>query len=1809
MKIQYVTVANLLRPREREESERDEGESIGETLGRLGWTAARVVVNGDQVDEEDYAFQPAGGSVVLVLRCPQGVDPFTIALVNILISIAISVAFAYLFPPPKPAKQRDDQDSPTYGFGGIQSNRVEGLPIAAGWGKMRTGGTIVNEFTDVEGFPPRTTYYALICFGEGPFNSIGGITEDTPSAAPLRGSEIPVDIEINGNPAQNFKGVQVWARMGTNQQDPIPNFDVIRQTFSFDVELTSTISADEDTFAITPGFTINGTAEFDSTNDAVWTTFGQEYDFNDEDVDGFAITFSFPGGLFRQNATTGGSEEAGFGFQVRYRALDAGGSPVTSGGPNGDGYVRLPIEGPFGLRNRTPFEFQFKDNFRDPQTFDIGALGQCADFTPAGSTAISHGLGVAGVNQMPHATGTEIGRLSGSCWVLMDSAIPNTTTDPAILFDMSTAGTGVNRGFRLSLQRRTSGGGTDGVALTLRIGRGSRFIETRSHTVLQSGTPQFSGGGTNGLWVHVGFTYQRNFGIRLFINGNPSNSFGDESPSNIDIEWARVPLLIGGGQSLGRAAIDDVKIYDRTLTTGQMRTEYNNRRGLLGSADPSAGSLVFWADLQTLAVGNSTDRSGAMWWPDGDGAFNNATLGVREGIVRDAVNTELRRGRYRVEVLRVTRSTSSVNVQDTINVATFQSLVSRELSYPNTPLLGIAIESSEQLNGSIPQITSVNEQLPGAIWDGISTVLPNIRTVYTTNPAWVALGFILNERIGLGSNYTSRSVVLPSFLAWAQHCDEIVYDGTRRVTVANPTSDAKDSDLIFTNTYLDPSTGENRGRLDVFIPFETSPILPERFQVGAHLRLAGYPDATAVGVAVDVNSPDLEGYEVFELTSNNGEWKLSCYYDRLDEGDPWLSGTLLGLNVLADTTLLNGATISGASRRFEFNGVFDRRGKAWDSLLDICAVARGAPIPTGSRLNVRFSRARSAVGVITPSNILEGSFQVNYSSPKTRENALSLTISDAEQGFEPVPIAVQAPELESSESTTNIRQGNQSLFGVTDAGQAERHGRYLLNVNRLQKRSGTFGAALDALPYQVGDVLRVSSDVLPRGPSGRVAESTFSTRPAMLQDREDFTGGNWTNVGLTVTANTATDPFGDTIADTVAGVGTLTQPVVPPSKTSGWYTITLFAKPVTTSPSLGITFVTDRGAARGAFVYGSALATSNTTQEIPSAATMQDCGGGWWFLTLSVFVNPPDSGAISTLDIELNPVTVEGSQVSRILCTQSRGPSIENARRAFSLDRDVTITTGTSAKAHIQNSRGDLSSVSLDDTLTPSGVYPAGSLMFTSTEFTSAPVRGNPLIISTTASELLVELSNVSSKNDLSAQFEWVEYVEAVFNDDAVEDIESRGGGTLAERGITATKIPNTPNVGIGQITTVEGATGGFTQEAEVSWAHDPQTSEYVTGSAVFWRILRDADGAWTLGAQVQAGVYEATFALPSLDAGAQVEFSISALSRPQPIGSPSTGLRFGAAVSGSSWKPEPPSSIKIVTSGFEATYTALFATAGVDEVRRPFRVVEFRRGGWICGQVIGRTLEGETSLTVTGDAFLPVGDVAVGRIYARARNRAGGWSDAASLDYTPALPLSAEDPSVFSAAGGTEWEDFYGAGNWVPAAPEPGGATLSASLVDTAGYLEFTGANLTGTYTCAVEGLVPVSTGQTREPRALFLTAAAEAVQVYPVAEADYAFATDSLDAQRWTPEGPLREEPVDGRNVELRIEFRLHDGDTFGPWRSFTPGVYVCVDAQLRLLAERFTTDHNINVTRFHSRIDVPSRSLTEQTSGDLHARNEIL
>lgn len=201
----------------------------------------RVIVNGQAMEEGNDWQQLVPDHAIIVVTRKIG-DPITLTIVSaavLMSSLIVNVGyiftmmalmglaqglFAMMAPQkPKMASSKGLEESPTYGWDGIQTMSDVGIPVPIIYGRHLTGGNVIASYIDNIG---NDSYLnMLIALSEGPIKSIAGYTVDgdytTPNLVTI-GDNLLLDDAAVGDMASGDVGVYV--RLGNEEQDPIPGF-------------------------------------------------------------------------------------------------------------------------------------------------------------------------------------------------------------------------------------------------------------------------------------------------------------------------------------------------------------------------------------------------------------------------------------------------------------------------------------------------------------------------------------------------------------------------------------------------------------------------------------------------------------------------------------------------------------------------------------------------------------------------------------------------------------------------------------------------------------------------------------------------------------------------------------------------------------------------------------------------------------------------------------------------------------------------------------------------------------------------------------------------------------------------------------------------------------------------------------------------------------------------------------------------------------------------------------------------------------------------------------------------------------------------------------------------------------------------------------------------------------------------------------------------------------------------------------------------------------------------------------------------
>ncbi len=158
--------------------------------------------------------------------------------------------------------------------------------------------------------------------------------------------------------------------------------------------------------------------------------------------------------------------------------------------------------------------------------------------------------------------------------------------------------------------------------------------------------------------------------------------------------------------------------------------------------------------------------------------------------------------------------------------------------------------------------------------------------------------------------------------------------------------------------------------------------------------------------------------------------------------------------------------------RATYNGVFDSNTGAWEAIAQICRVGRAVPTKIGNRIGVRIERDAEPVQHINDSNMIAGSFSIDYIGSAERPDNMQLQFLDDDQDFDQnvAPATITNPNLDRA-----IVPVTESAYGITNIHQARREAQYRLRARNLVRRKCEFDMSLDGIAAEPGDVISIGS--------------------------------------------------------------------------------------------------------------------------------------------------------------------------------------------------------------------------------------------------------------------------------------------------------------------------------------------------------------------------------------------------------------------------------------------------------------------------------------------------------------------------------------------------------------------------------------------------------------------------------------------------------------------------------------------------------------------------------------------------------------
>lgn len=138
---------------------------------------------------------------------------------------------------------------------------------------------------------------------------------------------------------------------------------------------------------------------------------------------------------------------------------------------------------------------------------------------------------------------------------------------------------------------------------------------------------------------------------------------------------------------------------------------------------------------------------------------------------------------WNVQMVRLTGDASSASISNDTYFDSFIEIVNAKLSYPNSALVGIRIDSAQfshipsrsylvdGLYIQVPSNYNPTTRAYSGVWNG------SMKTAISNNPAWVLYDLLTNTRYGLGNYLSPSQVDKAKLYQIGKYCDEMVPNG------------------------------------------------------------------------------------------------------------------------------------------------------------------------------------------------------------------------------------------------------------------------------------------------------------------------------------------------------------------------------------------------------------------------------------------------------------------------------------------------------------------------------------------------------------------------------------------------------------------------------------------------------------------------------------------------------------------------------------------------------------------------------------------------------------------------------------------------------------------------------------------------------------------------------------------------------------------------------------------------------------------------------------------------------------------------
>ncbi|MDM2936074.1 phage tail protein [Citrobacter sp. Cu233] len=203
---------------------------------------------------------------------------------------------------------------------------------------------------------------------------------------------------------------------------------------------------------------------------------------------------------------------------------------------------------------------------------------------------------------------------------------------------------------------------------------------------------------------------------------------------------------------------------------------------------------------------------------------------------------------------------------------------------------------------------------------------------------------------------------------------------------------------------------------------------------------------------------------LFRELAKNTRFGLAKRAGYIDVDD----GALYVLSRYCDQLVNDG--YGGQEPRMTLNAYITEQASARDILDKIASMFRGIALWDGMRLSVMLDAPQDPIATITNANVVDGEFKRSSVKRSEKYNAVVVSWTDPDNGWEQVKEYVSDDEMI---SRGNYNETTLEAFGCTSRGQAWRAGKWLLETAKRESSRLSFQMARDAIHFTPGDIVEI----------------------------------------------------------------------------------------------------------------------------------------------------------------------------------------------------------------------------------------------------------------------------------------------------------------------------------------------------------------------------------------------------------------------------------------------------------------------------------------------------------------------------------------------------------------------------------------------------------------------------------------------------------------------------------------------------------------------------------------------------------------